>query len=387
MPHRALNYSMAFLMSLSIAGGMLAVPLLATKIGASDLDLGTIGSAAAITYVFIAIKAGALSVRLGRRRVMIAGALLTGLAFALMPLANTPTHMILLMAACGCGMASFWPALEAWMSEGGDEEEVRRELGAFNVSWSVGGALGPLIGGLIYTVSGSLAFLSAACGTVIVIFLTSLHKKPATDDTRQEMAGAENGIASPDAGMGSGAENKQEPVSRDLLYAAWIANFASWFAVSELRVLFPKLGLALGMQPWVIGGIMFSLGASLTATFYIMGASGRWHTKTYPLLAGQALIVVLLLASLGLTSPVALGLIFAGLGVGFGITYSYSLYCSIVGALNKGEAGGRHETVLGTGALLGPFLGGLAAETLHAPRAPYILGAALVATCLIAEVT
>ena len=317
---------------------------------------------------------------------MIAGALLTGLAFALMPLANTPIHMILLMAACGCGMASFWPALEAWMSEGGNEEEVRRELGAFNVSWSVGGALGPLIGGLIYTVSGSLAFLMAACGTVIVVFLTSLHKKPATADAGTEMAGAENGIASPGDEMGGGAEIRQERVSRNLLYAAWIANFASWFAVSELRVLFPKLGLALGMQPWVIGGIMFSLGASLTATFYIMGASGRWHTKTYPLLAGQAFIVILLLASLGLTSPLALGLIFAGLGVGFGITYSYSLYCSIVGALNKGEAGGRHETVLGTGALLGPFLGGLAAETLHTPRAPYILGAALVAACLIAEI-
>jgi MFS family permease len=369
---------MAFLMSMFIALGMLAVPLLATQMGSSNLELGIIGSAAAGIYALVVVSMGALSDRLGRKRVIIAGALLTGLSYVLMPLSRTPIHMILLMLVCGCGMASFWPVLEAWMTEEGGAEEIRKELGAFNVSWSVGGAIGPFIAGFIYTVSSALTFVCAAAGMVAVAALAALHRKPdaAPIDTAGDKTVAHDQTP---------AEPLEEPVGRAVLYSAWIANFASWFAVSEIRMLFPKLGLDLGMQPWVIGTIMLAFGIALTVMFQIMGASGRWHNKPAPLLCSQAFIVVLALASAAVDSPLAFGLLFFGLGLGFGVSYSYSLYCSVVGSLNKGEASGRHEMVLGTGALLGPLVGGAAAEIFHAPRAPYLLAAGLVAAAMIAE--
>ena len=374
MSHRFLHFSMAFSMSLFVSVGMLAVPLLATRIGSSELELGIIGSAAAATYTLVVVSAGALSDKLGRKRVIIAGALLTGLSYSLMPLVRTPLHLIFPMAFCGCGMALFWPALEAWLSEEGDADQIRRGLGGFNVSWSVGGALGPLIGGVIYTMSGTLAFMFAAAGTSIAAFLACLHKTPEASPAGEVVRGA-----------GAPPDNAAEPVSRSMLYAAWIANFASWFAISEIRVLFPKLGLTLGMQPWVIGAIICSLGVALTAMFHIMGASGRWHGRAAPLLCAQALIVFLLFFSVRFDSAVALGAIFAGLGAGFGVTYSYSLYYSVVGSLNKGAASGRHEMVLGMGALLGPLLGGAAAEILRTQRAPYALGAALMLVCVVAQ--
>lgn len=369
---------MALLMSLFVAVGMLAVPLLATQIGSSDLELGIIGSAAAGIYALVVVSAGALSDRLGRKRVLVAGALLTGLSYALMPLSGTAIHLILLMLVCGCGMASFWPVLEAWITEEGGAEEIRKELGAFNVSWSVGGAIGPLIAGFIYTKSSALAFICAAAGMVVVAAMAALHRKPgespAPHDDKEAAAPAQ-----------SVEEPLEEPVSRRILYAAWIANFASWFAISEIRILFPKLALDLGMQPWVIGTIMFALGIALTVMFQVMAVSGRWHKSAAPLLCSQALIVILLIASAFCGSPLAFGLTFAGLGLGFGVTYSYSLYCSVVGSLNKGAASGRHEMVLGIGALLGPLLGGVAAEIFHAPRAPYLLAAGLVAAAIVAE--
>ena len=374
MSHRYLHYSMALLMSMFTAVGMLAVPLLATQIGVSDLELGIIGSAAAGTYALVVVTAGTLSDRLGRKRVIVAGALLTGFAYTLMPLSKTPMHLIMLNAVCGCGLASFWPVLEAWMSEEGGAEEIRKELGAFNVSWSIGVSVGPLIAGLIYTRSSLLTFLVAAGGTAIVALMAALHKKP---DALSTLSAAEKVVEFD--------RNEVRPVTRQLLYCAWIANFASWLAITQIRVLFPKLGLELGMQPWVIGIIIFSLGVALTIAFFFMAVYGRWHNKAAPLLCAQALIVILLLVSIRFESPFMIGLIFAGLGIGFGVTYSYSLYCSVVGTLNKGAASGRHEMVLGIGALLGPLIGGAAIQMFSAPRAPYVFAAGLVVACIIAE--
>lgn len=375
MQHRFLHYSMALLMQLFISAGGLAIPLLATQLGFSDLELGIVGSAGAATYVLIVVSAGALSDKLGRKKVIISGSVLTGLTYMLMPLSREPIHLIVLMAVCGCGMASFWPVLEAWLSEEGDADQVRRGLGGFNVSWSIGAALGPFLGGLLYTKSIALAFMFAAGGTCVVAFLALLHRKPMYAPH----------IVSCDT-ENTAAENGPITVERSLLYAVWMANFAGWFAMSEIRMLFPKLGLHLGMEPWLIGILVFILGVALTAMFFVMGAWGWWHNKRSPLLGAQVLIILLLLATAIVDSAAALGVVFIGIGAGMGVTYSYSLYYSVVGSLNKGAASGRHEMVLGIGALLGPFMGGAAAEIFLTQRAPYVLGAGLIAASVIAQI-
>jgi predicted MFS family arabinose efflux permease len=150
--------------------------------------------------------------------------------------------------------------------------------------------------------------------------------------------------------------------------------------------LFPKLGLdVLGMQPWMIGVLIFALGFSLTVTFYLMGVSRSWRNTARPLIFAQILIIAFLLMMTVSTSAMTLGFALCGLGVGFGIAYSYSLYYSVIGSLDKGVASGRHEMVLGVGAVLGPLLGGSVTELFQTQRAPYVLGALLVFLSLAAQ--
>ncbi|MCJ7838300.1 MAG: MFS transporter, partial [Burkholderiales bacterium] len=116
-------------MSLFISVGLLSVPLLATHLEVSTLELGIIGSVSALTYTLTVVFAGALSDRLGRKRVIIAGALLTGLSFVFLPTCQDVIHLLFLMAICGCGMASFWPVLEAWLTEEETSEQRKKGLG------------------------------------------------------------------------------------------------------------------------------------------------------------------------------------------------------------------------------------------------------------------
>ncbi|MBI5116983.1 MFS transporter [Candidatus Poribacteria bacterium] len=374
MNHRFVHYSMAFLMQLFISVGALAAPLLATRLGASSFELGMMGALGAATYAFTVIFAGTLSDKFGRKQVILAGTLFTGFAFGIMPLSRIPLHLIILTGLSGIAMAFYWPVLEAWMSEEGDPEHVRQEMSAFNVSWSTGGFIGPLVGGFLFTFSSTLAFLFAAAGVLPVAYLALSHTRPTSCVSPSPETAA------------TAAENGAAIVKRSFLYVIWIANFASWFAISEIRVLFPKLGLAeLGMQPWLIGILIFILSLALAAMFYALSVLKRWHNTVAPLLYSQIVIFVLLLVTAASDSPVVLGLAFAGLGAGFAVPYSYSLYFSVVGSANKGAASGRHEMVLGTGGLLGPLLGGVAAEILRNQRAPYVLGAAFILISLIVQ--
>jgi hypothetical protein len=139
------------------------------------------------------------------------------------------------------------------------------------------------------------------------------------------------------------------------------------------------------MEPGVIGILVFVLSIALTVAFFLLGFSGWWHTRTYPLFYAQGIIILLLISMTRLESVFSFALVLFGLGACFGVTYSYSLYFSIVGSLNKGAAGGRHEMVLGTGALLGPLLGGAVAEIFRTQRAPYALGAIAVLASVILQ--
>ena len=361
-------------MSLFIALGMLSLPLLATQMGSSNLELGIIGSVGAAMYALTAVSAGTLSDKIGRKRVIISGSLIACLALAIMPMSRTPLHLIVLNGVFGGGLAFFWPVLEAWLTEEGDAEQIRRGLGGFNVSWSIGGALGPLIGGFLYARSSTHAFLFAAAGAAFVAYLAFLHREPTIVSAADEAGDLAHVV-----------ESGPIKVNRSLLYAAWLANFTGWFAISEIRVLFPKFAVSLGMEPGVIGILVFVLSVALAVAFFLLGISGWWHTRTSPLFYAQAIVILLLLSMTRLESVFSFALVLFGLGACFGVTYSYSLYFSIVGSQNKGAAGGRHEMVLGTGALLGPLLGGAVAEIFRTQRSPYALGAIVVLASVVLQ--
>lgn len=88
---------------------------------AQQYQLKTIGafySVYALGQLAVQTLAGRLSDRIGRGRVMLPGMLLTGLAFASIPLAQSDAASLLVAFACGAGLGIARPAIDALVLDG-----------------------------------------------------------------------------------------------------------------------------------------------------------------------------------------------------------------------------------------------------------------------------
>lgn len=226
-----------------------------------------------------------------------------------------------------------WPLIEAGVSRGRSGAELRRAVGAFNLSWAA-------------TLSIGLAVVALAEGELRLVFgvLVGLHLL----------------IFPLIPGVGGvHAEAAPEPVPAD-----WRPLLAA------ARVLMPMAYLLLDCMAPLLPGVWAALGVSVdraplyTATWMLirvvifagMSRWGGWQGSplllgigTLSLLAGCGLV----LAAPGVV-PVLAGLVFFGAGHAM-IYYAALFYGMAVGG-GEVEAGGKHEAVIGLGYLGGPVL-------------------------------
>jgi predicted MFS family arabinose efflux permease len=118
--------------------------------------------------------------------------------------------------------------------------------------------------------------------------------------------------------------------------------------------------------------------------FFLMGRIRLWSYRF------EALMMALILPLMGLTlawvgsSAVVFGTAFCAVGLGAGMMYTMGLFYSVHGHHAKGSNAGMHEAVAGSGSLLGPILGGVAARS-YSLRAPGVLSMAVIVTAMVIQ--
>ena len=359
-------YGVAFLVDGCMAIVGLCVPLVALGLGATYDDLGMIGTVGAVVYSGCCLFSGRLADRFGYRLVMALATLGVGFAYVGYLFVSHIWHLIVLAGLVSVAIAHFFSPLQAWLGRGKSRRYLLRDLGRFNVAWSLGFLIGPVAGGFMFEAHPNSAFVlgMVLMGVMFVAFMVlPIHE---TDDEQVE---------DPSVSM---------PLARSFLPMAFVANFATFFAIGTLRSLFPKLATDLGIVPGTLGGLMALIGLAQLTAFYFMSRTDRWQFKRMPLILAQCLACVGLLAvGLG-THPVvfALGLLLVGLlaGVTFTASIFYSLYTQGPG----GRRAGFHEAIVGSGFLFGPLLGGFVGEHLGA-RAPYGLAVLVIVGAVVIQ--
>jgi DHA1 family multidrug resistance protein-like MFS transporter len=139
------------------------LPLFARELGAGPSLIGLVVSASTVTGILLKLPAGAVSDVLGRRPLLLAGALI----FALMPMAyltvGSIAALMLVRFVHGSATALFGPVATASVADLAPPERRGAWLGTYATSQGCGQAVAPVLAGYLIATGGfDRAFLVAA---------------------------------------------------------------------------------------------------------------------------------------------------------------------------------------------------------------------------------
>ena len=346
---------------------LVGVPWKAIALGATPLELGLLPAIWSVVYIIAAIQMGHLSDRVPRVRLSSAGAAVVVAAMIVLALSRQILGLQLGLAILAMGLAMFWPALQSALSEADEPEELQRNLGFFNFSWSSGKGIGFAAGGLLFAAHGFnlVAGISALIALAIALLLAS------APTSRQPRSVLRVEPDTPTAAAGLAR------LSAAFLLSAWLANGVAYGINATLTYHFPKFLEARGSGAGHFGIFLGLICLSQTVAFIVLARVTAWRFRRAPLYAMHLLLALVLLVLPELRVP-ALHLVLAPfIGVSLGLAYYSSIFYSLKAATRPGQNTGRHEAIIGSGVLIAPMVGGLLATATGNLAAPYWFCAAL----------
>jgi DHA2 family multidrug resistance protein-like MFS transporter len=392
-----------------------AAPSLTVALNPSATQLLWIVDAYALTVAASLVTAGTLADRFGRKRMLLSGFLMFALASAAAAFAPTPGLLIGARAALGVGGAMVMAATVATIRvvfTAGRERALA--IGAWTASYSVGTAVGPIVGGAllerywwgsVFLVNLPVAAVAVALGAwLIPESRSSRPKRWDAGSAALSVAGlagfvytvkrlGEDGLAQPTtAAVGLVAagllvwfvrrQRRPEPLLDLTLLAnrrvstatiVVLACFASYIGL--LFFLTQLLQLVAGYSPLRTGFALLPLAvANAAGSVFAPRLAARWGERRCVTgglgLCSLAMAVVAVPAVLdGRWGYAPLGgvLVLVGLGTGVVITLASDLITSGGRADQAGEAAAIQETSFELGAGLGiAVLGTVLAATYRA---------------------
>ncbi|NPV47724.1 MAG: MFS transporter [Armatimonadetes bacterium] len=360
----------AFAFDASASCVLLVVQFRAIELGASPLQLGLIGTLTSLTGMLASLAGGVASDRLGRRAVEVVAFAFSLGSWWLMSAASSTGQLLCLAAMAGVGLGLTWAPLAAWMGDlsGGKERLLSRYLGYYNIGWSAGLMVGPLLAGWLWDNARHLAFavplsVAAACLCIVLGTPTATAVTPTTAGERS--------------------------VSRDVvvlfLLMAWVGGFAASFGRGLVGALFPRLGHDLGYSALTVGKVMFAAACGQVAAFIATRLTTRWQHRSAVQLLTMLLGAVAMAIATGTESPWVFAGCFAVMGAAVAITYAAGMLAAIQATDRPGRLAGTMEAVLSAGLVVGPYLGGTVSQT-WGLRASLPLAGAIYLLALMAQV-
>ncbi|NPV89155.1 MAG: MFS transporter [Firmicutes bacterium] len=332
---------------------------------AAGFSLGTVGAAISLHYLsdnLFRLPAGWVNDRVGGKRLLLIGMVLSGLGIYLM-YARWNTPVFLLGAVLfGLGVSPIWPVVTSTVAASTSMDKIGQAMSRVFMAWLIGSGLGPVLVNFLIGQSYALAFWSLLGVMGSALLITAFSRFP--------LAAAE--------------------ASKDFI--AFLRELLQEFI--SLRVLYPGM-----LMQTVSIGILLPVIAVYGRTVFDLSA----EEFSYLLIGGGAFTVLLLAPagkladSLGVKRPLVIGffgaafllallplqrtlipaLVIAAL---IGMAYAFilpawnGLIARVLSPERRGSMWAVFMTIEGLGTALGAYAGGMVWEG-FGQQAPFFLSA------------
>ncbi|HUZ17857.1 MAG TPA: MFS transporter [Spirochaetia bacterium] len=317
------------------------------------------GSPPAIVSVFAAVwtatyAASCLALRpisarlLPRHSLMIATG---GTALSLLGIlaAHSLAAAFLFYGLFGIALSFFWPPIMGWLSVGLEESALSRVIGRYNLAWSTGSIISPLLGGILYEQSRTLPLYVAfflLAGTALFIIAASRFLPKIKGDIHREQLHSRSLAPLPDS-------------SSPLRVPARFVLFVTYFGFGIVANVLPlQLRDHMGMSEGAAGLMLLIRAAATTITFVVLARTVFWHFKRFWIVMAQVVVLVILALLSRTSTAVVYALSVVILGSVMGFVYNTSVFHGISGSQSRAGRMAMHESTLNSGAVVGSIVGG-----------------------------
>jgi len=311
-------------------------------IGATYSELGFIGLANFVPYMFIPLFVGILLDRINNAYILAIGAAINSASIYLLSIAQSVPEILGFRIITGVAHAFFWPPCESIISNESTEKNRVRNISWFTMFFVMGFMIGPLLGtafleniDITYRILFQIAAFILAAGIITALLASKKHIKKHHE--RFSFSAIK--------------DMKKFPEVITLLIFC-----TSSFGI--ILTIFPAFLNDKGMNATDILYLYFAFGISRVVS---LALAGKFAKRT-----SQTLIAATLAVSIGLgISVIADSIIMFGIAIvlmGFGFSIFFPLTLEIIlSKTRKGISGkiiGAYETIFGLGWVVGPTIGG-----------------------------
>jgi len=382
---RGLVLRIALIIGLAELGFATVIPLLplhlTERLGASVKLVGLVVAAFALVETVLKTAWGSVADRLGRRPMIIGGLLVSSLAPFVMSVLRTPWPFVPLRLIDGAGSSALWPAAAAIIADTTPPARRATAMGALNMFFLAGLALGPALGLYAAALTGSyVAGFYLAGAMLLTAALIAAVALRGLGGTHLSEEGAEIGYhgVAPSPHLDEVVESaRRYPLLLIMLVVAFLQMFGAGL-LAPILVIYAKR--VVGLSEHVIGTLFLFLMLSIALASLPSGRLADHWGKLRSVRWGMAL------ASLGMWvlpispqfSVMATAATFLGVGYALSTPAWHAMVSELAPPGRTGFALGASQTAQGLGLVLGPLLSGvLWDEVSH--RAPFV-GAAVLLT-------
>ena len=368
-------YVVTFLIDAACGAFIFAVGRLLAEENVGLLSLGIVGAGAAAGWTIVALPAGQLSDRSGRRFTALLGASLllisTVGAFAFQ---NFRGPFLVFYFFCGIGAVAFYAGLIPWLGDldsGASRKEKTRTLMIFCFAWNLGLLGGKTAAGLLFVVNAfaPIVFAVLLSGVALILLL----RLPSD-------------VRAPEPELSPPPMIVDQRLSVAFGRMCWVANIAGTCCVGIVMYLLSDLAVALDVSAPGQGLILGFMRVAVMVAYLAMHCSDFWQHRLTVIIGARLLglaglgVVCVATGSLGLL----IGL--SCLGCMLGFNYFSSLYYATSGSSDsrRGRACAVVEFTVSLGVVMGTLLGGFAGVALGF-RAPYQMAFVIIVAMFILE--